>query len=85
MFTTSQITILIEKHNHGDWLKIFIPYPTAEKTSATIQNSHGEIIKHVKLNEGHNAIDISNVADDEVDVKIETPFEIILRKINITL
>jgi hypothetical protein len=81
---TSKIIIETEDQNHGEWLKIYIPYPTQEKTTATIQNSHGEIIKHVKLKEGHNAIDISNIADDEVDVKIETANEIILRKINIT-
>ena len=84
MIMTSQITIEIEKHNHGDWLKIYIPYPTAEKTTASIQNSHGEIIKYLMLNEGNNAIDISNIEEHNVDVKIDTPFEIILRKINIT-
>ena len=80
----SQITIETEKQNHGDWLKIYIPYPTIEKATAFIQNSHGEIIKNVQLNEGNNAIDISNIADDIVDVKIDTAYEIILRKINIT-
>jgi hypothetical protein len=80
---TSEITIKTEKQNHGDWLKIYIPYPTKEKTTAYIQNSHGEIIKHVKLSEGNNAIDISNIEDDIVDVKVDTPYEIILRKIYI--
>ena len=80
----TEIFIQTEKQNHGHWLKIFIPYPTLEKTTASIQNSHGEIIKHVLLNEGNNAIDISNIKEDVVDVKIDTPYEIVLRKINIT-
>lgn len=80
----SEITIITENQNHGGWLKIFIPYPTTEKTTACIQNSHGEIIRYVKLNEGNNAIDTSNIKEDIVDVKIETAYEIILRKINIT-
>lgn len=84
MTTSKQITIDTEKQNHGDWLKIFIPYPTLEKTVAYIQNCHGEIIKSVQLNEGNNAIDISHIDEDIIDVKIETPYEIILRKINIT-
>lgn len=81
---TTKITIVTEKHNHGDWLKIYIPYPTLEKTTACILNRHGEVIKHLLLSEGNNAIDISNIAEDVVDVKIDTPYEIILRKINIT-
>ena len=80
----SEITITTEKENYGDWLKIYIPYPAKDKTTATVQNTHGEIIKHVKLNEGNNAIDISNIYEDIVDVKIDTPYEIVLRKINIT-
>ena len=79
----TEIFIQTEKQNHGHWLKIFIPYPIVEKTTASIQNSHGEIIKHVLLNEGNNAIDISNIDEDIVDVKINTLYEIILRKINI--
>ena len=82
---TSLITILREKQNHGDWLKIFIPYAASDKTTAYIQNSHGEIIKHVYLNEGNNAIDISNIEEEMVDVKIETPYEIILKKIKLTI
>ena len=82
---TSLITILREKQNHGDWLKIFIPYAASDKTTAYIQNSHGQIIKHVYLNEGNNAIDISNIEEDIVDVKINTPHEIILKQIKLTL
>ncbi|MCY7292087.1 MAG: hypothetical protein LH615_07885 [Ferruginibacter sp.] len=81
---TSLITIETEKHNHGGWLKIYIPYHTTEKTIAIIQNTHGEVIKLIKLNEGTNSIDISNIFEEVVDVKIETAYEIILRKINLT-
>ena len=80
---TSLITILREKQNHGDWLKIFIPYAASDKILAYIQNSRGEIIKHVNLNEGNNAIDISNIEEDIVDVKVDTPYEIILKKIKL--
>jgi len=79
----SEIRISTEKENFGDWLKIFIPYST-ERITACIQNSHGEIIRHVKLNEGNNAIDISSIEDESVDVKIDTPYETILRKVNIS-
>ena len=83
MMMTSLITILREKQNHGDWLKIFIPYAASDKILAYIQNSRGEIIKHVNLNEGNNAIDISNIEEDIVDVKVDTPYEIILKKIKL--
>lgn len=83
LMMTSLITILREKQNHGDWLKIFIPYAASDKILAYIQNSRGEIIKHVNLNEGNNAIDISNIEEDIVDVKVDTPYEIILKKIKL--
>lgn len=80
----SEITITTEKENYGDWLKIFIPYHTTEKITAYIQTLHGEIIRHVKLNVGNNAIDMSSIEEKVVDVKIDTPYEIISRKINLT-
>ncbi len=83
MLMMSEITIATEQGNHANWLKIFIPYSTSETTNACIQNLHGEIIKQVKLFEGNNAIDMSCIEEDTVDVKINTAFETILRKINI--
>ena len=78
-----EITILIEKGNYGDWLKVYIPYPTSLHTFVSIQNSNGEIVRQVNLKEGNNAIDICNIKDAVVDVKVTTPYETVLRKINI--
>ena len=80
---TKEIDIQIERQNHGDWIKIFIPYPTSEKMTATLQNVHGETIKRVKLSPGNNAIDISQVIYSTILLKIDTAFETILKKIQI--
>lgn len=83
MITKSEITIVAESEHHGEWLKIYIPYAASHNTFASIQNTHGEVIKHLKLMEGNNAIDISTVDEEMIDVKVTTPYETILRQIKI--
>ncbi len=77
----SAITISVEIQNHGDWIKIFMPYETTEKMFAQLQNDNGDTIKMVKLIQGNNAIDISNVEYQSINLKIETPLETISKRI----
>lgn len=81
--TSDEISILLEIQNHGEWIKVFIPYSSTEKMSARIQNDAGDTLKVVKLIQGNNAIDISNVKNQCINLKIETQFETIFRKINL--
>ena len=80
-----EIDIQVERQNHGDWIKIFIPYPSDEKMLAVLQNEYGETIKRVKLTGGNNSIDISNITTASVNIKIETASETILKKLNFRL
>ncbi len=79
----SAITISVEIQNHGDWIKIFIPYETTEKMFAQLQNDSGDTLKTVKLIQGNNAIDISTITNQYINLKVETQFETIFRKLNL--
>jgi hypothetical protein len=79
-----EISIEIETQNQGDWIKIFIPYDSAEKMTAQMQNENGQVLKLVKLLQGNNAIDISNIKSQSINIKIETAHETILKKIKLS-
>jgi|GEM_PF-3586673 len=78
-----QITIQTEMINHGSWIKINIPYQTATLCLAIFENDDGALLKKVALNEGNNAIDVSSIQSSSITVKVDTPFETILKKIKI--
>jgi hypothetical protein len=78
---TTEISIEVENQNHGNWIKIFIPYSPSEKMIATLQNVDGETIKRVKLLAGNNAIDISQIIQSTILIKIDTAFETISKRI----
>jgi len=82
---TKEIDIQIERQNHGDWIKINMPYRSTEETFALLQNEYGEIIRRVKLTEGNNSIDISNINSSFINLKIETPYETILKKLKLSV
>ena len=67
----------------GRWLRIHIPYDAKQSSMATIQNTGGSLLKKTKLYQGNNSIDISNITEETVNLKIETPLETILREIKI--
>jgi hypothetical protein len=79
----TQISIEIETQNHAGWIKIFMPYPSSDKMIATLQKEDGETIKRVRLLQGNNAIDISQVIQSTILLKIECPFETISKKIRL--
>jgi hypothetical protein len=79
----SEISIEVETQNHGDWIKIYIPYPTSEKMIATLQNIDGEVLKRVKLLSGNNAIDISQIIQSTILLKIDSPFETTSKKLTL--
>lgn len=80
---TRDISIQIEKQNYGYWLTIYIPYTSDEEMKGILQNGHGEILKKVKLKQGNNSIDISNIKNTSINLKIETAYETILKKLNL--
>ncbi len=80
---TSEISIQVETQNHADWIKIYIPYPSSEKMIATLQNVDGEVLKRVKLLSGNNAIDISQIIQSTILLKIDCPFITISKKLNL--
>lgn len=77
---TRQIELGIEKMNHGNWLKVIVPYPTNTMMKATLQNDKGEILKTVRLVTGNNLIDIETMTKQAVSIRIDTPFETILKE-----
>ena len=79
------ISIQTEHRNHGDWIKIFIPWHSDEMMQATLQNDAGDTIKTVQIFEGNNAIDISNIKTSCINIKIETAFETVLKKLQLDI
>ncbi len=67
----------------GCWLKINIPYKVQQSGKASIIDEGGALVKQFSVEEGNNAIDISNITSAYISVKVETPYEIILKKINL--
>ncbi len=80
-----EIAIQVERENHGDWITVHIPYSTPESMFGALQNDRGETIKRLKLKEGNNSIDISNIKYNCIHIKIETPYETIFKKLNLNL
>lgn len=78
-----EISIEIERQNHGDWLNVYIPYQSDEAMACILQNEYGEVIKKVKLKAGSNSIDISSIKNTTINLKIETAYETILKKLNL--
>jgi hypothetical protein len=82
-YMTKEIDIQLENQNHGYWIKIYIPFECQEKMTAVLQNQTGEILRLVQLTQGNNAIDISYMNNQTINLKIETPNQTILKKIKI--
>lgn len=80
---TTEIDIQLEMQNHGHWVKVFVPYATKENMLAIFKNEAGETIKRLRLLQGNNAIDISQVEGSFIHLHIDTPHEVIFRKIKI--
>jgi hypothetical protein len=77
------ITIRSEKQYKSSWLHIFLPKKLAASSLATIRTMEGEVIKIVTLKEGNNAIDISGIHETSINIKVETPYETILKQLKI--
>jgi len=80
---SNQIELHIEKMNHGNWLKVSIPYTTTQAMTATLQSNSGELLRSVSLMTGNNLIDIESIKKQSVHIKIDTPFETISRELNL--
>ncbi len=75
----SNITITEEHSNKSNWLKIFIPKKVATTALAIIKKTDGDILRKITLDEGNNSIDITNINETTISVKVETPYETILK------
>lgn len=75
------IKIEKEENNRSRWIKVFVPQNAIPGSSACIQTKQGAVLKRLSLNAGCNAIDISHIPDDTFNLKIETPYETILKEI----
>lgn len=78
-----EITIKAELQHKGRWIKVNIPAPTQSPATATVSSAEGEVLKKVMLEEGNNAIDISGILNNSVNIKVETTFETILKHIKL--
>lgn len=70
-----------EENNRSRWVKVYIPHKAIPGSSASIQDKHGAVLKRLSLSAGYNAIDISEVSKDIINIKVETPYETILKEI----
>jgi hypothetical protein len=78
-----EINITVERLNHGDWINIYIPKSMGDNVFAEIQNNRGELLRKLTLAEGRNLIDISFVTDKELNIKIESAYHTLLKKIEL--
>lgn len=78
------IEIAKEENSRSMWIKVFVPANAAKQTKATIQDKQGAVLKRLTLSEGQNSIDISSVKEYPISIKVETPFETILKEIKPT-
>ncbi len=84
-YMTKEIHIQVERQNRGEWINIYIPYPSDENMFGSLQNEEGEIVRRVKLKEGNNSIDISNIKTASINLKVETAYQTILKKLKLSL
>jgi hypothetical protein len=77
------IIIKAEFQNKGNWLKIFLPNSFSNNAFAIIKSSDGDVLKKVALEGGNNAIDLSNIQESCLNVKVETPYETVFKQIKI--
>lgn len=82
MIMENQITISAVQQNNSNWLKVFLPNKTSP-SSAIIKGDSGHILKRIDLEEGSNAIDISTICENNISIKVETPFETVLKHLKI--
>jgi hypothetical protein len=78
---TDAVTIEEEQHYRSRWIKVYIPQHQQQLCSASLQNKQGVLLRRISLNTGYNAIDISHITDTPISIKVETPWETILKEI----
>ena len=78
-----RIELAIEKMNHGNWLKVTVPYITTVAMTATLHNHKGEMLRKVKLASGNNMIDIEVFAIPSIRIKIDTPYETLFKELQL--
>lgn len=70
-----------EENNRSRWIKVFVPDAAATGSNASILDKQGAVLKRLSLNAGYNAIDISQIIEEPINIKIETLYETILKEV----
>lgn len=78
------IIIKQESDNRSRWINVYIPSHAGLYSSASIRDGQGAVLQRVRLSEGNNAIDISHFSGTAISIKVETPYETILKEIKTT-
>jgi hypothetical protein len=78
-----QIEIAVEKMNRGNWLRIVIPYKTSTGMTATLLKPGGETLTTMFLETGNNLIDIGAFTQQTINIKIDTPYETLLKELKL--
>ena len=76
-----QIEIAFEKMNKGNWLRIVVPYTTPGGMTANLLKPGGELLKTMNLETGNNLIDISSINHQVISVRVDTPYETLLKEV----
>jgi hypothetical protein len=78
-----QIEVALQKMNHGNWLKIVVPYKTSAGMTATLLKPGGETLTTMNLEVGNNLIDIGSFKQQTISIKIDTPYETLLKDLKL--
>ncbi len=78
---TDDIKIEVDRQNHGQWIRIFLPFFSQKASTAIIRDEAGQTLMQVSLSQGHNALDLSGISETVVFLKIETEYETAFRRI----
>jgi hypothetical protein len=78
------IIIKQEPGNCNHLINIYMPPCSGEYSNVTIRDGQGTVLQRLSLSEGNNVIDISHFSAAVICIKVETPYETILKEIKIT-
>ena len=77
------IIIRTERKNESRWLTIRVPERLGAHGKALVTDDHGEILRRFSLEVGNNAFDITPFHPGRIQVKIDTVYVTLLRRLTI--
>jgi hypothetical protein len=79
----SKVLIEQEVQFRSRWIKVYVPPYSEQRCTASLLDKTGAELRRFFLNAGHNAIDVTDLKENPVHIKVETPFETVLKEINL--